>query len=133
MYVVKKFATPLELTKFLRGTEIYSGTCSITGSTLTDDDGTDLEALSTPVAAGQVVYIGDGGAATLSESTVASVAAAVITLDDTVGTASAGTSYRVTTEKHLAYGASRNIVQISFDSLSSTWICIYDTDEWTNG
>ena len=132
MYVVKKFATPLLLTKFLRGTEIHRGTCSTATATLTDDDGTDLEALSTPVAAGQVVYIGDGGASTLSESTVSSVDGDEITLSHTVGTASAGTSYRITAEKHHVYGDSRNVVHIGFDSLSSTWVCVYDTDEWTN-
>lgn len=146
MYVVKKFATPLLLTKFLRGGDtVFSGAATLTTdgtTTLTDNSATDLtdtDNVSVAVAAGMGVYIGDGGAASGSESTVASVAGAasgVITLTDDIGVASEGTSYRIVAdgERHHTHGASRDVVHVGFDSLSSTWVVIYDAGaDWSNG
>ena len=145
MYVVKKFATPLLLTKFLRGGDtVFSGTATLTvadaTTTLTDDSATDLtdtDNVSVAVAAGMGVYIGDDGAASGDETTIATVgdaATGAIVLEDNIGVASS-VSYRIVAdgERHHMHGASRNIVHIGFDSLSSTWVVIYDAgSNWSN-
>ena len=145
MYVVKKFTSPLELTKFLRGGDtVFSGTATLatdgSTTTLTDDSATDLtdtDNVSVAVAAGMGVYIGDGGAASGSESTIDSVASAdsgVITLEDDIGAASS-VSYRIVAdgERHHTHGASRDVVHVAYDSLSSAWVVIYDAgSDWSN-
>lgn len=116
MYTVKKFNSPLDLTKFLRGTLISDGTLTsaLSGATIADTAGT----LQTDaVAADDVIYISGGG-----EQVVATIASeSALTMDGSI-TADSGAAYRVCRGKV----ASADIVNISYENNSANWVLIYE-------
>lgn len=126
MYTVKKFSSPLELTKFLRGTLIAEGTATgafAADSTL-DDSGATFVAAG--VAADDVVYISGeaGGSAVSLESPVDSIASETQLTVDATFTADSGAVYRIYRDKI----ASTDIINISFEGNSAKWVLIYEAD-----
>ena len=126
MYTVKKFSSPLELTKFLRGTEISSGTLTSAMSATATLSDTAATVVTDGVAVGDVVYISGSS----DEHTVASgitegdgVSAGGVTLSSTT-TADDGAAYRICRSKI----ASTDIINISFEGNSANWVLIYEAD-----
>ena len=118
MIIVKKFGTPLDLAKFLRGELVSSGTLTsaLSGATIADTAGS----LDTDgVVADDVIYISGGG-----EEVVASVASDIaLTMDGSL-TADDGAAYRVCRDKI----SSGDIISVGYENNSANWVLIYDGD-----
>tara|TARA_B100000214_G_C23951122_1_gene620539 strand:+ start:875 stop:1264 length:390 start_codon:yes stop_codon:yes gene_type:complete len=126
MYTVKKFSSPLELTKFLRGTLIAEGT--ITTAFAATDSLVDTEANFTTAGAAvdDDVYVSgeDSGSAVSLETQVKTTSSATaLALDDTF-TADVGAAYRIYRGKI----ATTDIISLSFESNSANWVLIYEAD-----
>lgn len=126
MIVVKKFSSPLEVAKFIRGEEIASGTITsaISSGTAMADTAAEWDGV---VAAGDVVYF----AGVDGSNTVASVASDVsITLDDTTSVDN-GADYRICRTAYTLFGSDQD-VELHYCGTSATWVLIYDTTDWSN-
>ena len=121
MYTVKKFSSPLGLTKFLRGELISSGTLTTAMAGVTPLPDTAGTPATDGVVVGDIVYVsGDS-----SERTVASgiTDGTGVTLSGTV-TADIGAAYRICRGKI----ASTDIINISYENNSANWVLIYESD-----
>jgi len=116
MIMSKKFTTANALAKFLRGSVVSSGTTT----TLADKDfqntGATFEADG--VAVGDAVYI-SGEKTAITVGSVGSETAITLSHD---ATGSTGAKYRICTDQI----AASDVLNISFDSASSTWSLIWD-------
>ena len=121
MYTVKKFSSPLELTKFLRGTEISSGTLTTAMTAATALPDTAATVATDGVEVGDIVYVsGDSSERTVASAIADSVG---VTLSGAV-TADLGAGYRICRGKI----ASTDIINISFEGNSAKWVLIYEAD-----
>ena len=128
MIVVKKFTTPLELAKFLRGTEIAQGsiTSAISGGTAMEDTAADF--VTDEVAADDVVYFA-GVAGSNTVSSITDGDSIVLGTSTTVGD---DTDYRICRNAGATLFGSDKNADVHYDGTSSTWVLVYDTTGWAN-
>ena len=121
MYTIKKFSSPLELTKFLRGTLISDGTITSAMSATANLPDTAATVATDGVAVGDVVYLSGETNERTVDSGITDDTGLVLSGS---ATADDGAAYRVCRGKI----ASTDIINISYENNSSNWVLIYLAD-----
>jgi len=126
MITIRTFSSSAKLAKFLRGELVAQGTVTTAFSATNELIDTAATFETAEVAVGDVVYVSglNSGANVSLESTVATRDSETkVSLADSF-TADIGAAYRICRGKI----TTTDIVNISFESSSNSWVLIYEAD-----